>query len=114
MIPMTSEFKSFVFVYTQESLQAVPAGSLSIIEEGPRVVSSTFGYGKRYLERPDAVPIDPVSLSLEEAVPGSVRRATPANGLELFGAIRDASPDSWGRRVIENRLKAPANSLSES
>ena len=111
---MTSEFKSFVFVYPQESLKAVPAGSLSIIEEGPRAISSTFGYGKRYLERPDAVPIDPVSLSLEQAVPGTVRRATPANGLELFGAIRDASPDNWGRRVIENRLKAPANSLPES
>jgi serine/threonine-protein kinase HipA len=111
---MTSEFKSFVFVYPQGSLKAVPAGRLSIIEEGSRVISSTFGYGKRYLERPDAVPIDPVSLSLEEAVPGNVRRETPANGLELFGAIRDALPDNWGRRVIENRLKAPANSLPES
>jgi serine/threonine-protein kinase HipA len=111
---MSSEFKCFVFVYPQESLKAVPAGSLSIIEEGPRVISSTFGYGKRYLEREDALAIDPVSLSLEGAVPGSVRLATPANGLELFGAIRDALPDNWGRRVIENRLKAPANSLPES
>ena len=27
---------------------------------------------------------------------------------------RDATPDFWGRRVIEARLKVPANSLPES
>ena len=38
----------------------------------------------------------------------------PANGLPLFGGIRDAAPDSWGRRVIEAKLQVPANSLPES
>ncbi len=38
----------------------------------------------------------------------------PANGLPLFGGIRDAAPDAWGRRVIEARHKVPANSLPES
>jgi serine/threonine-protein kinase HipA len=38
----------------------------------------------------------------------------PVNGLAMFGAMRDATPDAWGRRVIENRLKAPPNGLSES
>jgi serine/threonine-protein kinase HipA len=111
---MTFEFKSIVFVYPRNSLLAVPAGVLAMIEEGTRLLSSTFGYGKRYLGRLDAVPIDPVSLGLDGAVPGSIRLATPANGLELFGAVRDALPDNWGRRVIENRLKAPANALAES
>jgi serine/threonine-protein kinase HipA len=32
----------------------------------------------------------------------------------LFGALRDATPDAWGRRVIENKLRAPPNSLPES
>jgi serine/threonine-protein kinase HipA len=32
----------------------------------------------------------------------------------MFGAVRDALPDAWGRRVIENKLNVPANSLSES
>ncbi|MDH6420352.1 serine/threonine-protein kinase HipA [Polynucleobacter sphagniphilus] len=36
------------------------------------------------------------------------------NSLKAFGGIRDAAPDSWGRRVIEARLKVPANSLAES
>jgi serine/threonine-protein kinase HipA len=34
--------------------------------------------------------------------------------LELFGAVRDAMPDAWGRRVIENKLRAEPNSLKES
>jgi len=38
----------------------------------------------------------------------------PPNNLPLFGGIRDAAPDAWGRRVIESRLKVPANSLPES
>jgi serine/threonine-protein kinase HipA len=38
----------------------------------------------------------------------------PGNDLLLFGAIRDAAPDAWGRRVIEARFKIPANSLPES
>ncbi len=31
----------------------------------------------------------------------------PANGLPMFGAIRDAAPDMWGRQVFENRLRRP-------
>ena len=36
------------------------------------------------------------------------------HGLPLFGGLRDAAPDSWGRRVIEARRRVPANSLPES
>src|SRR5258708_21829510 len=111
---MTSEFNCFVFVYLGGTLVAVPAGALTFVEESTRLVSSRFGYGKNYLGRSNAVPLDPVSLPLQDAVPGSIRLATPVNGLEVFGAIRDAMPDNWGRRVIENRLKAPPNSLPES
>jgi serine/threonine-protein kinase HipA len=42
------------------------------------------------------------------------KRLLPANGLPLFGGLRDAAPDAWGRRVIEAKLKVPANSLPES
>jgi serine/threonine-protein kinase HipA len=111
---MTSEFNCFVFIYLEGALVAVPAGALTFVEESTRLVSSRFGYGKNYLERSNAVPVDPVSLPLQDAVPGTVRLATPVNGLEVFGAIRDTMPDNWGRRVIENRLKAPPNSLPES
>jgi serine/threonine-protein kinase HipA len=58
--------------------------------------------------------VAPVSLSLRdnETVKGVV--LNPANGLTQFGGIRDAAPDAWGRRVIEAKLKVPANSLPES
>src|SRR5258708_4895952 len=62
-------------------------------------------YGKSYLERSDAVPFDPVELKLTSRV----YETTMMKG--VFGALRDASPDSWGRRLIERHLGQAA--LSE-
>jgi serine/threonine-protein kinase HipA len=92
----------------------VPAGLLTMIETGTEVLASGFRYGTIYLDRPQAVEIDPVSLPI--AVRAAVRgkELRPIEGLTLFGGIRDAAPDAWGRRVIESRLKAPPNSLPES
>lgn len=89
----------------------VPAGLLSMTEEGSNVLASSFMYGKLYLNRPNATEIDPVSLSLDGA---RDKLLLPVEGLTLFGGIRDAAPDGWGRRVIEARLKAQPNSLPES
>ena len=112
---MTSEpWTSVVFAYLPGEEAAVPAGRLTLVEEGVLVVASKFGYGARYLRRQNAIPVDPVSLPLTGAEPGGLREYEPQQGLELFGAVRDAMPDAWGRRVIENKLKAPPNSLKES
>lgn len=100
-------------MYLPNSVHAVPAGELTLLEEGPRPIGSTFGYGARYLKRADAVPVDPFSLPLSSA-PGSQALYEPGGGLVLFGAVRDAAPDFWGRRVIEAKLKVPPNSLAES
>ena len=54
-----------------------------------------FVYGKSYLSRPDAVPLDPIELKLAP----QLYETTALNG--VFGALRDAGPDYWGRRVIE-------------
>ena len=54
-------------------------------------------YGRMYLERRDAVPLDPFHLPL------SPREYVTAKLGGLFGALRDAAPDAWGRRVIERR-----------
>ena len=56
-----------------------------------------FIYGRNYRRRPDAVELDPIELRL---------RPEPFETARLggfFGAIRDAMPDYWGRRVIEKR-----------
>jgi len=111
---MTSEFTITVFAFLGGELRAVPAGLLHIEEDGSQAVASTFGFGSRYLQRANAIPLDTSALRLEGAVPGSAKQVTPPNGLALFGAVRDALPDLWGRRVIENKLNVPANSLRES
>lgn len=111
---MPSRFTGIVFAYLEGEADAVPAGQLQIVEEGIEVIASTFGYGSRYLARPNAIPVDPTGLKLEGAVPGSVKEHEPDNELVFFGAVRDAMPDMWGRRVIENLLKVPPNSLPET
>jgi serine/threonine-protein kinase HipA len=107
-------FKTYVFSYLPDAEQAVPAGMLTMLEEGVNTLGSSFGYGKQYLQRTNAIAVDPVSLPLEHVVDGTVREYEPVNGLVMFGAVRDALPDAWGRRVIENKLQVPANALSES
>ena len=91
-----------------------PCGQLQMTEEGTGVLASNFAYGLNYARRPDALEVDPVSLSLQDRAQVLGKRLLPANALSLFGGIRDAAPDAWGRRVIEAKLKVPANSLPES
>lgn len=101
-----------VFIHLPGETEAVPAGRLTMVEQGLQVQASRFAYGRRYLQRAHAVPVDPIALSLADGRGGA--ELLPPAGLALFGALRDATPDAWGRRVIENRLKAPPNGLPES
>jgi serine/threonine-protein kinase HipA len=50
------------------------------------------------LERADAVPLDPFELPLREGRFETVKLSG------IFGSLRDASPDAWGRRIIERHL----------
>lgn len=106
------ELKLMTFAYLGESW--APCGQLTMTEQGPELLASSFAYGLNYLNRADAIEVDPVSLAIhgQESIQGKL--LLPVNNLVSFGGIRDAAPDSWGRRVIEAKLKVPANSLSES
>ncbi len=101
-----------VFIHLPGETDAVPAGRLTLLEQGTALTASRFAYGLRYLERQGALPVDPIALPLNQGR-GGVELLPPA-GLTLFGALRDAAPDAWGRRVIENRLRAPPNGLPVS
>lgn len=92
----------YVFIHPPGQTEAVPAGRLELILRDGELLTSQFQYGKFYRERADAVDVDPVSLPLAGE---TLVAREPVNGLPLFGAIRDATPDAWGRRVIENRLR---------
>lgn len=101
----------YVTIALPGEAQAVPAGLLEMDEIGAETQRSTFSYGKLYVQRANALPVDPLSLPLtRERMIGLV----PAGGLTLFGALRDAAPDFWGRRVIENKLRAAPGTLPES
>ena len=102
-----------VFVFAHLPQGWAPAGRLSITQERD-VLASRFAYGTRYIERPDAFEIDPVSLSLADKQRIRGGELFPANQLTQFGGIRDAAPDAWGRRVIEAQRRVPANSLTEA
>ena len=107
-----TETTRYVTIQLPGNEQAVPAGLLRLVEEGRNTLLSRFTYGRGYIRRKNAVAVDPVSLPLGA---NAERTDTqPIGGLALFGALRDATPDLWGRRVIENRLRADPDSLPES
>lgn len=101
-------------VFSHLDGQWTPCGLLSLTEDGSQTKGSSFAYGTRYLERANALEIDPVSLGLQDKSDMKGKALFPPAGLPLFGGIRDAAPDAWGRRVIESKLKVPPNSLPES
>lgn len=93
------ENKAIVFIELNGT--PVPAGRLRIIEDG-RYSRAEFDYGRRYLQRPDAVAIDPVQLPLTNA-----HHVTDPN-FTLFNGIRDAAPDAWGRDLIDLYMQRAA------
>jgi serine/threonine-protein kinase HipA len=103
-----------LFVFANLDAKWVPCGQLDLTEDGATLLASSFAYGLKYLERRNALEVDPVSLSIHDKSAVQGKALFPSNNLSMFGGIRDAAPDAWGRRVIESRLNAPANSLPES
>lgn len=93
---MTSEL--FVYVVLSGQTDFVTAGRFVLSTDGLGNPRGRFVYGRRYLERAEAVAIDPLELPLEERTFETLRM----NG--LFGALRDAGPDYWGLRRVSSGL----------
>lgn len=74
--------RTYVFVHLAGG--PVPAGLLTMTDE-PRNQFATFAYGRRYLARPDRVPVDPVALPLHD--PGTERTFRTEEGFAVFGGI---------------------------
>ncbi len=91
----------FVYITLPGAVRARTAGKFAIEADRRGDPLGRFVYGRSYLENPDAVDIDPVELKLA----GSTYETIQMNG--VFGALRDAGPDSWGRRIIEKRAGMP-------
>jgi len=84
----------YVWRWLPGATDPVVAGELRFDGRGRQM----FVYGRSYLERDNASPIYEAELPLR---PGAHE---PVGGLDHFSCLRDAAPDAWGRRVIENRL----------
>ncbi|MCH7870429.1 MAG: HipA N-terminal domain-containing protein [Planctomycetes bacterium] len=98
---MTSERECYVYVVLPGETAFVTAGRFRLQETREGAAVGEFIYGRSYRERADAVELDPVQLRLQ---PGKFETAKMDG---FFGAIRDAMPDSWGRKVIERYTKGP-------
>jgi serine/threonine-protein kinase HipA len=94
---MPSE-ECFVYITLPGQTEPVTAGRYQLDTSRQGTAVGQFVYGRSYLSRNDRVEFDPVELKLQ--VP--VFRTTKLRG--NFGALRDSSPDSWGRKLIEKRL----------
>ncbi len=93
-----------VFIYLPWETVAVPAGIFTHTAESG---IGTFAYGRRYIERSNALPVDPVALPID--LPP---QPVTING-GLYGTFRDAAPDYWGRLVISVGMGAPPEAVSE-
>ncbi len=102
---MMVEKKITVFIYLPGETVAVPAG---IFTHESDFGMGSFAYGWKYVERPNALPVDPLALPL-----GLTPREVLTNK-GLYGSFRDAAPDYWGRLVIAAEKKVPPENLSET
>jgi serine/threonine-protein kinase HipA len=91
--PAAPPTEAFVWVWLPERTEPVVAGRLQLNRTQHR-----FIYGRSYLVQPDAISLYGPELPLR---PGWIE---PHDGLDMAGSLWDASPDSWGQRVIDIRL----------
>jgi serine/threonine-protein kinase HipA len=91
----------YVYITLPRAVAAVTAGKFVLSTTRTGAPLGRFVYGRSYLQNPGAIPIDPVELHLSDKTYETVRMQG------VFGALRDASPDFWGRRVIEKHAGIP-------
>jgi serine/threonine-protein kinase HipA len=101
---MTSKLgaaECYVYIVPPGATKFVTAGRFVLDTDPSGIAMGRFVYGRSYLARPDATPIDPLELKLAQMT----YRTAALKG--VFGALRDAGPDYWGRRVIEKHAGKP-------
>lgn len=94
---MTSE--AYIWIWLPGEHEPVICGKLQA-----EMNICSFVYGRSYLERQNAIALDPRELPLQDGV------FSPSFG-ETHSVIRDAAPDAWGRRVLT--YKSEGQALSE-
>lgn len=94
----SSDQRAYVYFQLPQSMEVVTAGFYELdFPQG--VPTGSFVYNPAYLRRADAVPLEPYELPL------APRRVQTVKLKGIFGTLRDASPDAWGRRIIEKHTE---------
>ncbi|ASI68660.1 phosphatidylinositol kinase [Diaphorobacter nitroreducens] len=94
----SSDQRAYVYLQLPQSMEVVTAGFYELdFPQG--VPTGSFVYNPAYLRRADAVPLEPYELPL------APRRVQTVKLKGIFGTLRDASPDAWGRRIIEKHTE---------
>lgn len=101
------EHACYVYIQLPGTMETVPCASVKVRNVGAGAFEGAFTYGKRYLQRPEVVALDPFHLPLSTRP----QKFTKLKGIP--GAVRDASPDAWGRRVIQAKLQRPEADIQE-
>lgn len=83
---------AFTWIWLPGAVEPVVCGRIDLVDGINR-----FTYGKSYLARPNAIPVWLPELPLLDSV------IVPEAPHVIAGALRDAAPDQWGRRVVLNR-----------
>ena len=97
----TNPQECFVYIVLPGETKFVTAGRFQLDKNRSGAPVGRYVYGKSYLARNEAVPLDPLDLKL------STKTYETRQLKGVFGALRDASPDHWGRRIIEKRAGKP-------
>ena len=93
---------AYVFI---DGLEADPL-ICGIVELDTKLNVGKFRYGQSYLQRPDAFPLDPLHLPLQN------RELVTRINKGMFGVLLDAGPDSWGKKLIYSlHTTKPKNDL---
>ena len=97
----------YVYIQLPGTVETVPCASLKVRGVGAGSFEGTFTYGRKYLARHNVVALDPFHIPLSERP----QKFTKLKGIP--GAVRDASPDAWGRRVIQAKLQRSEADIRE-
>jgi len=95
MISRAAVNECYVYIMLPGQTEFVTAGKLELSTNRRGIPTGKYVYGRSYLARDNRVVIDPIELKLSN----KTYETTLLKG--VFGALRDASPDHWGRRVID-------------
>lgn len=96
---------AFVWVWLPGRTTPVVAGRVRHQPGGSRY---EFGYARSYLERPDSISLYPPELPLRAGW------QQPPPNMAIASDLRDAGPDSWGQRVILERIHGAKGAAADT